>query len=168
MNGSEHSIGGQIGWSLIFRYTLFISSGVGYAAEVHLYHRSTRFANMETALKQPNGVVAISLFLNVIDWSLIYRNPLIISGITRCEWVLDSIHQPSSQCDIQREWSESESIRCKCSLSFSWLVLSSFTSQYSIHCREDERVLGVRRIRDSGTIQRGSHLDCIQICPSYL
>ncbi|KAF8368734.1 cah-6 [Pristionchus pacificus] len=47
MNGSEHSIG-----------------GVGYAAEVHLYHRSTRFANMETALKQPNGVVAISLFLN--------------------------------------------------------------------------------------------------------
>ncbi|CAI4228224.1 unnamed protein product [Auanema sp. JU1783] len=47
MNGSEHTIG-----------------GVGYAGELHLVHRNTRFSNMEMALKQPNGVLAIAIFLN--------------------------------------------------------------------------------------------------------
>lgn len=48
MNGSEHTIG-----------------GVGYAGEMHLIHRNTRFATMADALKQPNGVIAIAVFLNV-------------------------------------------------------------------------------------------------------
>uniref|UniRef100_A0A1I7TKB9 Carbonic anhydrase n=1 Tax=Caenorhabditis tropicalis TaxID=1561998 RepID=A0A1I7TKB9_9PELO len=47
MNGSEHTIG-----------------GVGYAGEMHLIHRNTRFATMADALKQPNGVIAIAVFLN--------------------------------------------------------------------------------------------------------
>ncbi|EYC11205.1 hypothetical protein Y032_0051g2073 [Ancylostoma ceylanicum] len=47
MNGSEHTIG-----------------GVGYAGELHLVHRNTRFPTMEMALKQPNGVLAIAIFLN--------------------------------------------------------------------------------------------------------
>lgn len=47
MNGSEHTIG-----------------GVGYAGELHLIHRNTRFPTMELALKQPNGVLAIAIFLN--------------------------------------------------------------------------------------------------------
>ncbi|KAE9421305.1 hypothetical protein Angca_006523 [Angiostrongylus cantonensis] len=47
MNGSEHTIG-----------------GVGYAGELHLIHRNTRFSTMEMALKQPNGVLAIAIFLN--------------------------------------------------------------------------------------------------------
>ncbi|KAJ1368140.1 hypothetical protein KIN20_029209 [Parelaphostrongylus tenuis] len=47
MNGSEHTIG-----------------GVGYAGELHLIHRNTRFSTMELALKQPNGVLAIAIFLN--------------------------------------------------------------------------------------------------------
>ncbi|CAJ0593487.1 unnamed protein product [Cylicocyclus nassatus] len=47
MNGSEHTIG-----------------GVGYAGELHLIHRNTRFSNMEMALKQPNGVFTIAIFLN--------------------------------------------------------------------------------------------------------
>ncbi|KJH42995.1 carbonate dehydratase, eukaryotic-type [Dictyocaulus viviparus] len=50
MNGSEHTIG-----------------GVGYAGELHLIHRNTRFPTMELALKQPNGVLAIAIFLNVSD-----------------------------------------------------------------------------------------------------
>uniref|UniRef100_A0A0K0DF09 Carbonic anhydrase n=1 Tax=Angiostrongylus cantonensis TaxID=6313 RepID=A0A0K0DF09_ANGCA len=47
MNGSEHTIG-----------------GVGYAGELHLIHRNTRFSTMEMALKQPNGMLAIAIFLN--------------------------------------------------------------------------------------------------------
>lgn len=42
-------------------------SGVGYAGELHLIHRNTRFPTMEMALKQPNGVLAIAVFLNVGD-----------------------------------------------------------------------------------------------------
>ncbi|KAK6042480.1 hypothetical protein COOONC_20015, partial [Cooperia oncophora] len=37
---------------------------VGYAGELHLIHRNTRFPTMELALKQPNGVLAIAIFLN--------------------------------------------------------------------------------------------------------
>ncbi|CAJ0943971.1 unnamed protein product, partial [Mesorhabditis belari] len=47
MNGSEHTIG-----------------GVGYAGEMHLIHRNTRFSTMDLALKQPNGVVIVAIFLN--------------------------------------------------------------------------------------------------------
>ncbi|VDL77064.1 unnamed protein product [Nippostrongylus brasiliensis] len=39
-------------------------NGVGYAGELHLIHRNTRFPTMELALKQPNGVFAIAIFLN--------------------------------------------------------------------------------------------------------
>jgi carbonic anhydrase len=47
MNGSEHTVG-----------------GVGYAGEAHFIHRNTKHANLELALKQPNGVVAFAVFLN--------------------------------------------------------------------------------------------------------
>ncbi|KAK6727112.1 hypothetical protein RB195_005048 [Necator americanus] len=47
MNGSEHTIG-----------------GVGYAGELHLIHRNTRFPTMDLALKQPNGALTIAIFLN--------------------------------------------------------------------------------------------------------
>ncbi|CAJ0574110.1 unnamed protein product, partial [Mesorhabditis spiculigera] len=47
MNGSEHTIG-----------------GVGYAGELHLIHRNTRFSTLDAAFKQPNGVLTIAIFLN--------------------------------------------------------------------------------------------------------
>ncbi|KAH7727687.1 Eukaryotic-type carbonic anhydrase family protein [Aphelenchoides avenae] len=47
MNGSEHTVG-----------------GVGYAGEAHFIHRSLKHPNLETALKQPNGVLSIAVFLN--------------------------------------------------------------------------------------------------------
>ncbi|VDM53795.1 unnamed protein product [Angiostrongylus costaricensis] len=56
MNGSEHTIGDGLRLA-----------GVGYAGELHLIHRNTRFSTMELALKQPNGVLAIAIFLNVSD-----------------------------------------------------------------------------------------------------
>lgn len=48
MNGSEHTIG-----------------GVGYAGELHLIHRNVAHPNLEAALKAPDGVLALALFLNV-------------------------------------------------------------------------------------------------------
>lgn len=48
MNGSEHNIG-----------------GIGYAAEIHFIHRNLKYATLDGALKQPDGVVAIAVFLNV-------------------------------------------------------------------------------------------------------
>lgn len=81
MNGSEHSIGGYTRTYCIYIYTS-VHIGVGYAAEVHLYHRSTRFPNMETALKSPNGVVAISLFLNVIHIYNYHNRDNFSSGIS--------------------------------------------------------------------------------------
>jgi len=56
MNGSEHTVG-----------------GVGYAGELHLIHRNLKYPNMDVASKQPNGVVAFAVFLNVIQWLLINR-----------------------------------------------------------------------------------------------
>ncbi|PAV67310.1 hypothetical protein WR25_15192 isoform A [Diploscapter pachys] len=47
MNGSEHTIG-----------------GVGYAGELHLIHRNTRFPTIDLALKQQNGIIAMAIFLN--------------------------------------------------------------------------------------------------------
>lgn len=48
MNGSEHTIG-----------------GVGYAGEIHFIHRNLKYATLDGALKQPDGVVAVAVFLNV-------------------------------------------------------------------------------------------------------
>uniref|UniRef100_A0A915PG06 Alpha-carbonic anhydrase domain-containing protein n=1 Tax=Setaria digitata TaxID=48799 RepID=A0A915PG06_9BILA len=47
MNGSEHTIG-----------------GVGYAGEIQFIHRNTKFSNLEAALKETNGVLAIAVLLN--------------------------------------------------------------------------------------------------------
>lgn len=48
MNGSEHTIG-----------------GVGYAGEIQFIHRNSRFQSLETALKEPNGVLGVAVLLNV-------------------------------------------------------------------------------------------------------
>lgn len=48
MNGSEHTVG-----------------GVGYAGELHFIHRNLKYATVELAAKQPDGVLAIAVFLNV-------------------------------------------------------------------------------------------------------
>jgi len=47
MNGSEHTVG-----------------GVGYAGELHFVHRNLKYATLDGALKQPDGVVALAVFLN--------------------------------------------------------------------------------------------------------
>ncbi|KAI6239802.1 Carbonic anhydrase 1 [Aphelenchoides fujianensis] len=47
MDGSEHCIG-----------------GVGYAGEIHFVHRNLKYATLDAALKQPDGVVALAVFLN--------------------------------------------------------------------------------------------------------
>ncbi|KAI6181386.1 Carbonic anhydrase 1 [Aphelenchoides besseyi] len=47
MNGSEHVI-----------------SGVGYSGEIHFIHRNLKYATLDAALKQSDGVVAVSVFLN--------------------------------------------------------------------------------------------------------
>lgn len=48
MNGSEHTVG-----------------GVGYAGEIHFIHRNSRYSTVEQALKEPNGIVAVAVLLNV-------------------------------------------------------------------------------------------------------
>lgn len=48
MNGSEHTVG-----------------GVGYAGEVHFIHRNMHYANIDHAYKEPNGVLAVAILLNV-------------------------------------------------------------------------------------------------------
>lgn len=48
MNGSEHTVG-----------------GVGYAGELHFIHRNIKYANLDTASKAPNGILALAVFLNV-------------------------------------------------------------------------------------------------------
>ncbi|KAK0426356.1 hypothetical protein QR680_009665 [Steinernema hermaphroditum] len=47
MNGSLHTVG-----------------GVGYGGELHFIHRNLQYPTMEAALKQPNGVLALAVFLN--------------------------------------------------------------------------------------------------------
>jgi len=47
MNGSEHTVG-----------------GVGYAGEIHFIHRNLKYLNLDLASKQPNGVLALCVFLN--------------------------------------------------------------------------------------------------------
>jgi hypothetical protein len=48
MNGSQHIVG-----------------GVGYSGEIQFVHRNLKYATLDGALKQPDGVVALSVFLNV-------------------------------------------------------------------------------------------------------
>jgi len=47
MNGSEHTVG-----------------GIGYGGEIHFIHRNLKYATLDGALKQPNGIVALAVFLN--------------------------------------------------------------------------------------------------------
>lgn len=48
MNGSEHTVG-----------------GVGYAGEIHFIHRNIKYSNLDIASKAPNGILALTVFLNV-------------------------------------------------------------------------------------------------------
>ncbi|CAI5439121.1 unnamed protein product [Caenorhabditis angaria] len=75
MNGSEHTIG-----------------GVGYAGEMHLIHRNTRFANLADAFKQPNGVVTIAVFLNESHDDNTAFSPLID--------ILSQIRYKGSECKL--------------------------------------------------------------------
>uniref|UniRef100_A0A1I7WTE9 Carbonic anhydrase n=1 Tax=Heterorhabditis bacteriophora TaxID=37862 RepID=A0A1I7WTE9_HETBA len=74
MNGSEHTIG-----------------GVGYAGELHLIHRNTRFPTMEMALKQPNGALSLAIFLNSHD-----ENPAITPFID----LLSNVTYKGNECRL--------------------------------------------------------------------
>ncbi|CAD6194757.1 unnamed protein product [Caenorhabditis auriculariae] len=75
MNGSEHTIG-----------------GVGYAGEMHLIHRNTRFASMADALKQPKGVLSFAIFLNESHDDNLALKPLVD--------VLQNVIYKGSECKL--------------------------------------------------------------------
>lgn len=55
MNGSEH-----------------IVAGVGYSGEIHFIHRNLKYPNLDLASKQPNGILAFAVFLNVSFFNRFY------------------------------------------------------------------------------------------------
>lgn len=38
---------------------------MGYSGEIHFVHRNLKYATLDGALKQPDGVIALAVFLNV-------------------------------------------------------------------------------------------------------
>ncbi|MFH4982452.1 hypothetical protein AB6A40_009161 [Gnathostoma spinigerum] len=77
MNGSEHTIG-----------------GVGYAGEIHFVHRNSKFTTFDVALKDPNGVLTVAVFLNEShDDNPALRS--IIAGINQVAY-------KGSECAVQR------------------------------------------------------------------
>lgn len=84
MNGSEHTVG-----------------GVGYAGEIHFIHRNLKYATLDGALKQPDGVVALAVFLNVIH-ACCSSSRIIVSilGVSWRQSQPDSIDKCSCQCSL--------------------------------------------------------------------
>lgn len=83
MNGSEHLIG-----------------GVGYAGELHFVHVNTKYTSMEEAMKHPDGLAIIAVFLNESHDDNRYLSP-VINSLDRLTYKGDKLPLPHG-LDIQR------------------------------------------------------------------